>query len=315
MMSRVPIPHCGCFSISRRSVLGGLVAAIVARPALAQNLITFNLNASCSFYPNEKPAASLYSFDSSEEATSAVKRITNAVGLEANFKLLQANVPNATAVIEEQQRLILYSLVFIQQVTKATASEWAAWAILAHEIGHHLNGHTLLGHGSRPPLELQADRFAGHAVRRMGGTLDQALSAYRSLSEEATETHPPKSARLEAVTRGWTDAIQTAFGGANPTGASNTDPALREIVEAIRTGRRPSQKMTPALSASLNEETLRRWTRSMDLGGLREIKKQGQHAGADGNTYALYSILLDNGKLSCVTGTSPEGLLTMLYFN
>ena len=33
--------------------------------------------------------------------------------------------------------------------------------LLAHEVGHHLNGHTIHRGGSTPELELEADEFAG----------------------------------------------------------------------------------------------------------------------------------------------------------
>ncbi len=265
----------------------------------------------CSFYPEDKVSASLYSFESTEEALGVVKRITNAVGLEPNFKVLQANVPNAAAVIEEQERLILYSLVFIQQITKSTATEWSAWTILAHEIGHHLNGHTLLGAGSRPPLELQADRFAGHAVRLMGGSIEQALAAYQGMSAEGTDTHPPKSARLEAVTNGWTD-VHTSFG--HPDSAGAGEGALRQIIEALQTGAPPYNRMTPALADSMKREGQIIW-KLKEAGTIKEIKVQGHHSGADGIAYSLLSIVSERGKLSCVLGTDTSGMISIFYLN
>ncbi len=308
------ISQCSCYPISRRTLFAGALSSLGPDLAGAQNLINIDLQSSCSFYPEDKISSPLYSFDPTQEAETIVKRITNSVGLAPNFKLLQANVPNASAVIEEQQRLILYSLVFIQLITKSTATEWAAWTILAHEIGHHLNGHTLLGIGSRPPLELQADHFAGHAVRRMGGRLDQALAAYGAMSAAGTVTQPHKSARLEAVTKGWTEALQVAFNGAVPR-ADEGEAALRDIVESLRAGRRPSKPMAPALSAASNGGTHYGWDKLRNLGVVKEISKQGQHAGADGISYTLYSIVADNSRLSCVMGTNASGILTTLYFN
>ena len=301
--------NCCCFSISRRSLLMAAIGAMVTRRASAQSLLSLDAKIACSFYPNDKIATDLYSFESTDEARQVVTRITNAVGLEPNFKVLQANVPNAAAVIKEQQRLILYSLVFMEQITKATSTEWSAWTILAHEIGHHLNGHTLLEGGSRPQLELQADRFAGHAVRLMGGSLEQALAAYQSMSNEGTGTHPPKSARLEAVSSGWT--LKTALGAA-PSGSEHV---LREVIAIVGSGRLPLEKMTPALSAAASSGTQRDWENLRLAGVIQEIKLEGQHSGADGNAYSLFGLSSDRGKLSCVIGLTKEGLLSSFYVN
>lgn len=74
---------------------------------------------------------------------------------------------------------------------------------MAHEIGHHLSGHTLDGLGSRPKKELEADRFSGFILQKMGATLDQATATVNTFSEEGSRTHPGRSARVAAVTNGW----------------------------------------------------------------------------------------------------------------
>ena len=98
-------------------------------------------------------------------------------------------------------------------------------ALLSHEIAHHLNGHTLEAGGSRPPTELEADKFAGFAVGKLGGSLQEAQWLFRQLSAEGSETHPPRSARLEAVAVGWRDAtggqvLQTPVATSAPTTGS-----------------------------------------------------------------------------------------------
>ncbi|MEP6847047.1 MAG: hypothetical protein ABI861_13635, partial [Panacibacter sp.] len=74
----------------------------------------------------------------------------------------------------------------------------------AHEIGHHLSGHTLLQGGSRPDLELEADRFSGYILYKMGATLDDAQIAIKIFSSDnSSSTHPAKKSRLVAITNGW----------------------------------------------------------------------------------------------------------------
>ncbi len=81
---------------------------------------------------------------------------------------------------------------------------WASLSILAHEVGHHLNGHSLIPGGSRPSLELQADKFSGFILAKIGASLEEAQSAINAIvSENGSTTHPGKSARLAAIANGW----------------------------------------------------------------------------------------------------------------
>ena len=96
----------------------------------------------------------------------------------------------------------------MQNIITTTGTNWANYSILAHEIGHHLEGHTLdtLG-GSKPPLELHADRFSGFIMAKLGATLSEAQVVMQNVaSESGSSTHPPKSARLEAIAVGWRQA-------------------------------------------------------------------------------------------------------------
>lgn len=146
-----------------------------------------------------------------------MRSIASTVGLIPRFKVFAANVPNTAALIDGEQRLIVYSESWIQNTLEN--DRWKAVTLMAHEIAHHLNGHTLEASGSRPSIELEADRFAGFSVGRLGGTLPQAQSLYMLLSESGGSTHPPRSARLEAVAVGWKDA--SAGLGTSP---ENTTP-------------------------------------------------------------------------------------------
>ncbi len=173
----------------------------------------------------------VYGFDSDDDAEAAVREVTRYTGLRPNFTIRAANVPNAAAVIDGDsgQRLILYNQGFMRSVSERTNSDWSQVSILAHELGHHLQGHTLLAGGSRPPIELEADQFSGFVLQRMGATLDDALRAMRAIaSEEGSETHPPRSARLAAITNGYIDS--ETLSGVQPSRpsapvAGGTEPA------------------------------------------------------------------------------------------
>ena len=142
-----------------------------------------------------------------DPVSNIVEEIIETIGLKANFKLRPAQVPNAIAITYKGERFVLYNPGFLQALTEATGNKWAAVSVLAHEIGHHLNGHTLDGFGSQPGKELEADEFSGFVLRRMGASLDQAQAAMKLAgNRKRSSTHPPQPDRLNAIAKGWNAA-------------------------------------------------------------------------------------------------------------
>src|SRR5688572_15497715 len=160
----------------------------------------------CSYYGEDIPG-NITTFRSENEAQDIIQSIVAIVGLKPNFEVRSADVPNAAAVIHRNKRLILYNPGFTGRLNKAAGNSWASISILAHEVGHHLNGHTLLQSGSRPDIELEADEFSGFVLRKMGANLSEAQVAMKiAASVKASHTHPGKAARLKAIENGWRSA-------------------------------------------------------------------------------------------------------------
>src|SRR6476620_3732742 len=59
-----------------------------------------------------------------------VAQIMNVTGLQTNFEIKQANVPNIEAAISHRKRYILYNRTFIDQVINATKDKWSTFALL-----------------------------------------------------------------------------------------------------------------------------------------------------------------------------------------
>jgi len=144
------------------------------------------------------------------DGTAAVAKIMRYTGLPQNFTIVQSDVPNAAALVAMgkdgvPRRVIAYNREFMRQMAKATGeAAWSETSILAHEIGHHLSGHTLLPGGSQPPIELEADKFSGFVLFKMGASLPQAEKAVETLiPEEDGPTHPGRQKRLAAINAGW----------------------------------------------------------------------------------------------------------------
>ncbi len=149
------------------------------------------------------------------DGTAAVSRIMRYTGLPQNFTITESAVPNAAALIVMGQdgvpkRVIAYNRHFMQEVARATGDQdWSGTSILAHEIGHHLSGHTLLPGGSKPPIELEADKFSGFVLFKMGASLPQAEKAIATLIPQADgPTHPGRKKRLDAVKAGWAQSCE-----------------------------------------------------------------------------------------------------------
>ncbi len=178
--------------------------------AVANSTETISLEEgnSCT-YSGSLEIKSAYPFKSDNEAEAALKSIMSHTGLPTNFLLVASDVDNAAAAIYKNQRYILYNQRFLEDVTSRTKSNFGALSILAHEVGHHLSGHTLIEADARANLELEADRFSGFVLAKMGATLSEACIAMELYgSNTASLTHPAKRTRLAAITNGWKEAME-----------------------------------------------------------------------------------------------------------
>ncbi|RZK54334.1 MAG: membrane-binding protein [Hymenobacter sp.] len=172
------------------------------------------------------------------QAAGIIREITEAVGLQPRFELRATTlVPNAAAVVYSGKRFLLYNPAFLAAVNRAGHTDWAGISILAHEMGHHLNGHTLRGGGSQPQDELEADEFSGFVLRRLGASLAQAQAALATVADdEGSSTHPGRMPRLAAISQGWNRANTQLAAVAR---AGTAQPSAQPIALAPRPAARP----------------------------------------------------------------------------
>ncbi len=177
---------------------------------------------SCSYFGESMPY-SVTSFRSDAEAEKIIADILDHSGLRPNFKIHAAGVPNAAAAVRFGKRYILYNQRFMRDMRSRTGSKWAAISIMAHEIGHHLQGHTLEDGGSRPSTELEADEYSGAMIQKIGGSLNDALVAMNTIgSDYGSRTHPAKRDRLAAITSGYIRSEQLGSGGRRDESRNST---------------------------------------------------------------------------------------------
>lgn len=144
------------------------------------------------------------------EAELIMDQIMSQMQLKRIFKIRKcSSIRNAFATIQPDENnnqvpYILYDSQWLKEMANASKTDWASIGVLAHEVGHLLSYHALNKKGSNPRWEVDADRFAGSTLARMGSTLEEAQSMFQNYTQlEDSRTHPGKNKRLEAVKIGW----------------------------------------------------------------------------------------------------------------
>ena len=186
-----------------------------------------NINAQKLDYGNDSDALKLCtaiqtnSFISDSKADNALDRILSVIGASKRFVLQPCdNINNAVATSYKGIRYILYDRDFMDSLD--SGDNWSNLFILAHEVGHHINGHSLdillyAAEAVEPETltnqrqqELEADEFAGFILGKLGATLKQTSSGVNLISAEKDDTydtHPSKSKRLASIETGFNKAI------------------------------------------------------------------------------------------------------------
>ena len=160
-------------------------------------------------------------FSTNTAADDALDRILSVTGMSKNFTLYPcSDIKNCAAVTLNGDRYILYDKEFMEEISNS-ASSWSNLSILAHEIGHHVNGHTLdlivyaSGGRDAPTLarkrqeEIEADEYSGFVMQKLGATIEQSQAAvnfYGSDGDDTYSTHPNKAKRLAAIKKGYDKA-------------------------------------------------------------------------------------------------------------
>lgn len=252
-------------------------------------------------------------YKSSAFARDIIHNILNVVGLKPNFEIRAAEISNAAAVNYGGKRYILYDPNFMDKIQNAAQTDWAGISILAHEIGHHLNGHTMLRGGS-PVLELEADEFSGFVLRKMGASLEDAQKAMSIISNErGSSTHPGKSARLAAIADGYSSANEMIVASVNqPVISSPVTQPPREEVAMAQVARNtinlPRENILREVHFSMLPDRTFYLTKKLDL---VEVTEEGLEVLGDVSKTRNNNLVLNiyNENQQVKFNISPKGLL------
>ncbi|ALI99808.1 M48 family metalloprotease [Rufibacter tibetensis] len=235
------------------SILTGLVmtGASVATPAVAEV---------------KGGAATTYAASAKLGARDIITEIIDVVGLKPRFEVRAANVPNAAAVIMNGQRYILYNENFVNTLNNALRTDWAGVSILAHEIGHHLNGHTLSKGGSNQRDELEADEFSGFVLRKMGASLSEAQAAIKALADdEDSYTHPGRTSRLAAISKGWRNAQDQILASAKAGTPNRTVAGINRSIATEQAVANSSRRTSSSSARRMPSQSILRQVKLQSL--------------------------------------------------
>lgn len=180
-----------------------LISFFPVHSAVAQQRIY--IDTACNWGASSTPS-SVTAYPATERAPQVVARIMSHTHHEQNFVVKAADVNNAMATTSSTgRRLILYNSSFMRETVQNTGTTWSATGILAHEVGHHLGGH--LQDNRALSAEIEADRFAGFMLQKMGAFRSQ-VRAFGSemgnnLGALSPSSHPRDSRRTQAVLSGF----------------------------------------------------------------------------------------------------------------
>ena len=152
-------------------------------------------------------------YNSVIEGQELVNKILKSINIQnANFDIKPCrNIKNAAAIIWDDRRVVLFDDYYLKALN-GSDDYWFFLFVFAHEIAHHLNGHTLQQSQSLVDArkqELDCDRFAGSIIKKFNGTKDDIRKSLKKLPHPAqnNSTHPVLVDRIIAALEGYDDIL------------------------------------------------------------------------------------------------------------
>lgn len=202
-----------------------LLLAIIALVCVTSNVTKAQKVNACGYKIPPKVLFSKTNFKSVYEAADIVKGMLDTINWKENFRIREQNgIQNAYATIINKIRWIVYDNDFLENLDAYASTKWASISVLAHEIGHHYYNHVIKNQGSTIPSEIEADKFSGYVMQKLGATVEQAKAAMEKIgTDRASATHPAKKDRLAAISAGWEMGKKQGGGNTGNTDNNNNN--------------------------------------------------------------------------------------------
>ena len=206
-----------------RKLILGTSTLVVLLSSAAETASQQPFTVVTAFEAGMAPGSQVMAFRSERQAEEMMARVLAYSGMRPNFVFRRddsvgGNVAVATLVQDRAGntlRMIAYSQPAMSELRRLAGTDWALMMVLAHEVGHHVQGHIVRGTPRMRDYQEQADEYAGFVLNKMGATLEEARAAMTVLGDRS---------RIDAVTDGWTQA-ERLLGGSRSGGGAGSTPA------------------------------------------------------------------------------------------
>lgn len=177
----------------------------------------YSQNSICGLSPIDKSIINCLAESPSVNAfnNSLIKYISEEIGISPNFTFKYcANIKNAAAIINPLQnntRYILFDSDYFNNLYNR--DKLSVLFIIAHEMGHHLNGHTIpKKHNNIYELqqqELEADYFAGYIMFKLGASEKNIIETINKFPDPQNDysSHPKNSLRINYALKGYLNEV------------------------------------------------------------------------------------------------------------
>lgn len=207
--------------LKKIKLISAYAFAIISLLIIALGLFVINkaANAQNNYLYDEKQCKKLERLPAQRliEIEEIFETLIEASGKKGNFFLcpivqqdgaFAVNAPALEGNVVFQGQFIGYNSRFMS-VIRERIGYWGETAIIAHELGHHVLGHTLIQGESNPKIELEADYFAGQLMQKTGASLNNALFLpSQPFMQNGGTTHPDGQQRIDAFNAGWLDGCK-----------------------------------------------------------------------------------------------------------
>ena len=194
--------------MSRRShewtvllILGSFLLFSCSKLKKENNVI--DISGACTF-SGVKAEGDIDISDSDREVEEVISSILQIIGIPKGFEVKKGDVQGILAVKHEDKRYILYDESYLHKIRRGNMGYWVERGIFAHMIAHHISNHGLTIEPGRSLTELEADKFVGMTLQKMGASSIEVIEALNMMKNTIAEDYYPEIiSRISATQSGW----------------------------------------------------------------------------------------------------------------
>lgn len=231
---------------TRVAALGCVVASAICLYAGARGqpaaAITVAVQGRACAYTDGATPGTIVLFAPAQSMAQQFESVARALGMNpTSYDVHAGNVASSLATRDGNtgRPVVVYNADYLARLRQAYCEE-STLVVIAHELGHHKNGHLALG-GSEAEQrieELDADFLSGWALGALGVGRERALAHLAEFPERSTGAYPGREDRRSAIAAGWENGSQST-----PAQIGLVETSLQSIYSAAISTRRAGREL------------------------------------------------------------------------